>query len=411
MRIVARPVRRAVAVFRRLSSGDYVTPVLTRRTDEFGDMLRALDGMRQSLGTAVRARNDAERRYREIVERSVEGFYQTTITGDLLAGNDALAHMLGYESAAVLLAEPPGIAKRVYVDPTRRAEYIRLLTESGSVTGYESALRRLDGRVFWVSQSARLVRDDYGVPLYLEGFLVDITARKEAEQLKADFVGFVTHQLRTPLTGIRWMLELARNEDITPSVESYLGDAQASAERLISLVNDLLDITRLESGRVPVDPHMLDLRALVAEVVDELALLAEAKSQRLQANGDRKVTAYADPQLTRQAVINLIGNAIKYTPNGGEVEVTTRSAGPQVTCAIRDTGIGIPAGAQARLFEKFYRADNAASIDTEGTGLGLYLVKLIVERSGGTITCESEEQRGSTFVLSLPAGTHKRAIA
>ena len=122
VRIVARPVRRAVEHFSRISGGDYAKPVLTRRTDEFGDMLRALDQMRISLGDAVAARDAAERRYREIVERSVQGFFQTSEDGHVLAANDALAQLLGFASSSALLAEADGLAGRLYVDPTRRTE-------------------------------------------------------------------------------------------------------------------------------------------------------------------------------------------------------------------------------------------------------------------------------------------------
>ncbi len=411
MRVVARPVRRAVDHFTRISTGDYTKPVLTRRTDEFGDMLRALDGMRLNLAEAVRARDKAERRYQEIVERSVQGFFQTNTEGSVLAANEALATMLGYESATALIAEPPGIAKRLYVNPVRRAAVIGQLQSEGFVTGFEVALRRRDGRVIWVSESARIVKNERGEPLYVEGFLEDITARKETEQLKADFVSFVTHQLRTPLSGIRWMLELARDAVPPGEVASYVEDAHESAQRLIGLVNDLLDIARLESGKLTTVPSALDLQALSASVVAELAPLAELKKQRVGVSGETVPRVYADPQLTRQAVMNLVSNAIKYTPPGGCITVETRADGDHVCCAVQDTGIGISAASQRRLFEKFYRADNAQMIDTEGTGLGLYLVRLIAERSGGSVSCQSIERGGSTFTLTLPVAAEEKAIA
>jgi signal transduction histidine kinase len=207
------------------------------------------------------------------------------------------------------------------------------------------------------------------------------------------------------------MIELALDAKVDPEVGSYLADALASAERLIVLVNDLLDIARLESGRVPLDPIALDLQAMVVEIASELAPLANARGQRLTVAGELRRLVYADPQLTRQAIMNLVSNAIKYTPTGGDVRLRTHVEGDRIVCAVQDTGIGIPASAQARLFEKFFRADNALSIDTEGTGLGLYLVKLIAERSGGSISCESIEKQGSTFILTLPAAAGEKAIA
>jgi PAS domain S-box-containing protein len=410
IQIVARPVRRAVEHFTRISGGDYSKPVLTRRSDEFGDMLRALDVMRLSLRDAVAAREEAEQRYRQIVERSVQGFYQVTMDGDLVAANQTLAHMLGYDSTDELMADGIGLGTRIQVDPARRTEYIQQLKALGTIRGFEIAVRRRDGRIIWVTQSALLVRDKNGKPDYLEGFLDDVTARKEAEQLKADFVSFVTHQLRTPLSGIRWMLELAREGNLDAETASFLADAQASAERLIGLVNDLLDIARLEAGRLTMHPEQIDLGEMVKGVAAELAPLARAKKHQLEIDGTAPRT-FADPQLTRQAVLNLVSNAIKYTPDEGKITIELDYDDRDVSLSVCDTGIGISMTAQRRLFEKFFRAENAQTIDTEGTGLGLYLVKLIAERSGGSISVHSVERQGSTFTLRLPRAAGQKAIA
>jgi PAS domain S-box-containing protein len=410
IRIVARPVRRAIEHFTRISGGDYSKPVRTRRVDEFGDMLRALDQMRVSLRDAVAARQEAERRYRDIVERSVQGFYQTTLDGDLIAANASLAVMLGYDSLDELMADRVALGMRVQVDPARRTEYIQQLKALGTIRGFEVALRRRDGRVVWVTQSARLVRDEHGKAQYLEGFLDDVTARKEAEQLKADFVSFVTHQLRTPLSGIRWMLELARDGNLDEETASFLADAQTSAERLIGLVNDLLDIARLEAGRLSMQPEAIDLGETIRSVAAELGPLARAKQHKVEIDGTAPPT-FADRQLTRQAVLNLMSNAIKYTPDQGRISIELDYDDRDVRLSVTDTGIGISVNAQRRLFEKFYRAENAQTIDTEGTGLGLYLVKLIAERSGGSISCHSVERQGSTFTLRLPRAAGQKAIA
>jgi PAS domain S-box-containing protein len=410
MRIVARPVRRAKRHFDAMAEGDYSKPVLTRRTDEFGDMLRGLEHMRLRLTAAIKARDEAEQKYRTIVERSVQGFYQGTEEGDLLAANDALARMLGFDTPAQLLAQPAGIAKALHVDAGRREEFIRAMHATGVVTGFESRLRRQDGRVIWVSESARVVTDGQGGTFW-EGFLDDITARKESEQLRADFVSFVTHQLRTPLSGIRWMLELAQQSDPAPEAASYIDDAHESARRLIGLVNDLLDVARLESGRVVVESQPLDLRELTSDLLEELGPLAAAKRQRIERRDAMLPLVLGDPQLVRQALMNLIGNAVKYTPDDGHIAITATPEATHVRWTVEDTGIGISLAAQRRLFEKFYRADNAQMVDTEGTGLGLYLVRLIAERSGGSVTCESEEGAGSTFILRLPIADHQKAAA
>jgi signal transduction histidine kinase len=236
------------------------------------------------------------------------------------------------------------------------------------------------------------------------GSMMDITARKEAERMKSDFVSFVSHQLRTPISGMSWMLELAEHASALPDeARSYVADARESAARLASLVNDLLDVSRLESGRIPLQIEPVNLAALTESVIAEAQALVRDKGHELDmaSTGPRLVPA--DEQLLRQVVANLLSNAIKYTPAGGRINVRVAQDNGFVRWAVTDSGIGIPEGAQSRLFEKFYRADNAVATETEGTGLGLHLVRLIVEQFGGHVWVESGEGRGATFGFALPA--------
>ena len=226
---------------------------------------------------------------------------------------------------------------------------------------------------------------------------------KEAEQMKSDFVSFATHQLRTPLAGIKWMLELAQAPDLPEDVTSYIQDARASADRLIRLVNELLDASRLESGRLALKLEPANLDATTKDVVDELLPLATEKGLRLAVESTGPVPrVQADVKLLREVVLNLLSNAIRYTLSGGTISIRMEHDGAMVRWSVSDTGIGIPAAAHARLFEKFFRADNASVVHTEGTGLGLYLVRLIIERSGGQVGCTSVEGKGSTFNFTLP---------
>jgi len=248
------------------------------------------------------------------------------------------------------------------------------------------------------------VRDAGGTLLYYEGFMQDITDRKQADQMKSDFVSFVTHQLRTPLAGIKWLLELAAEEPEVPEeVRSYIQDARESNERLIRLVNDLLDVSRLERGKLPITPEEIRLENLTQSVLADLAPLIAEKGHRLSITGGPDVSpVWADPQLLRQVILNLMSNAIKYTLPGGEIAIRVSQEEAAVRWTIRDSGIGIPLEGQRRLFEKFFRAENVLTVETEGTGLGLYLVRLILEQFGGRVWCESEEGRGSTFFFTLP---------
>jgi PAS domain S-box-containing protein len=229
---------------------------------------------------------------------------------------------------------------------------------------------------------------------------------KSALQMKSDFVSFATHQLRTPLAGIRWSLELAAQEgNLSEETASFIEDGRESAQRLIGMVNGLLDISRIESGKLKLAPEETNLAELTQSVLTDVSHYIEKQGHHLSVSGMEGIPAVqVDPQLFRQVILNMVSNAIKYTPSGGKIDIRMGRENGFVRWAITDSGIGIPKASQARLFEKFYRADNVYKIETEGTGLGLHLAKLIVENSGGRIWCESEENKGSTFQFTLPLG-------
>jgi signal transduction histidine kinase len=237
--------------------------------------------------------------------------------------------------------------------------------------------------------------------------LRDVTREREVSQMKSDFVSFVTHQLRTPLAGLKWMLELAAQEPGLPAdAASFVQDARDAAERLIGLVNNLLDVSRLESGKLTLALQDARIGVLTRSVLDEMSALIKDRGHRLSIAGDGDVPPVkTDPQLLRQVFFNLVSNAVMYTPPGGTIAIAMGREGPLARWSITDSGIGIPEASRARLFEKFYRAENVTAIETEGTGLGLYLVRLIVEHLGGQVSYVSEEGKGSTFVVTLPIAT------
>jgi PAS domain S-box-containing protein len=347
--------------------------------------------------------HDVERRYDDMIELSPQGFYQLGLDGRVMMGNMAGAKLLGYERPEELTALG-NVAEQLYLDPGMRAAFAKELHDKKHIVGFEGRLRRKDGSIIWISTTARAVCDETGAVKYFEGFIEDITARKAAEQMKSDFVSFVTHQLRTPLAGIKWLLELADSPEIPPESLSFITDARASADRLIALVNNLLDVARLEGGRIVVNPEPVDLLEVTASVVRELSPLIDAKHLTVVLPAAADVPrAVLDPKLGAEVVLNLLSNAVRYTADGGIVTVEVRAVNQEVQWTVRDTGIGVPAAAQTRLFEKFFRAANASTADTEGTGLGLYIVRLVVERSGGRVWFESTEGKGSTFHFSAPA--------
>jgi PAS domain S-box-containing protein len=319
--------------------------------------------------------------------------------------SDGFFRLFGYAPDAVIPTRKSWIS---LIHPDDRASVGRTIEEflasDRTVWTGEYRFRKADGTYAWVFDRGYVVRAG-GAPRRMIASMMDITARKEAERMKSDFVSFVSHQLRTPLSGMNWMLELANDTPGLPeTARDYIAEARESADRLGGLVNDLLDVSRLESGRLALALEPVQLGELTRSVLDESRALVEAKGHQLRLElSEAAPSVLADAQLMRQAVANLMSNAIKYTPAGGTIEVVLAQEDGHLRWQVKDSGIGIPKAAQPRLFEKFYRADNALAMETEGTGLGLNLVRLIIEQFGGTVWCDSEEGHGATFGFAVPA--------
>lgn len=237
--------------------------------------------------------------------------------------------------------------------------------------------------------------------------LEDVSREKGVERMKSDFITITAHQLRTPLSAIKWILNMLITGDLgrLPKEQvKILTKAYESNERMISLINDLLKVARIEEGRFgyKFSPHHLE--ELIREVIQDFNPLINERNIRFtyhkptQALGLLKL----DKDKIKTAISNLIDNAIRYTPKGGGVDIFLEKLGPEVRFAIKDTGVGIPKHQTSRLFTKFFRGDNVIRMQTEGTGLGLYIVKNIIAKHGGKIWTESEEKKGTTFYFTIP---------
>jgi signal transduction histidine kinase len=229
---------------------------------------------------------------------------------------------------------------------------------------------------------------------------------REGNQLKSEFVSLVSHELHTPLTAISGYLDLLLEAHGTQSPakqQELLGIVKRNADRLVKLIDDLLDLSRIESGKVELRATALDIIALITEVVSFLQPQIEAKGQRLSFDRTQTLPAVAgDAERIRQILINLLSNAHKYTPQGGQIWLTARAEDGWVRIDVRDNGIGLWPEEQARLFDKFFRARTPGTQGVEGTGLGLPITRLLVEMHGGQITVTSAPGAGSTFSFTLP---------
>jgi signal transduction histidine kinase len=227
----------------------------------------------------------------------------------------------------------------------------------------------------------------------------------EADRIKDEFVALISHDLRTPLTSIMGYSELALDDDLDPPLDDerrgYLQVVSRSSHRLMRLVDDLLFVARLQAGRLDLTPTALDLRDLARQAADEAKRRADAKGIQLVFEADGPVEIEADRGRMFQLLDNLVSNAIKFTPEGGRIEVSVSANGSAVL-EIRDTGVGFTRDEAARVFERFFRTDAAIEGQVQGTGLGLYIAQAITEAHGGTISAAPREGGGAVFTVQLP---------
>ncbi len=237
----------------------------------------------------------------------------------------------------------------------------------------------------------------------LFGYVLTLNKLKEVDEMKDNLVSMASHELRSPLTAIKGYLELLKDKNLTldEEAEKYFSNISHSVDRLNTLVKDMLEVSRLEGNRVPLNVTAFDPRELIVQSVEELRSQAIEKKLELTVLDIEAVTVYADEDRTREILVNLIGNALKYTPKGS-VSVSGKIKDKEYLITVADTGFGISAEDQKRLFQKFSRIQNAQTQTITGTGLGLWITNELAIKMGGAITVESIEGVGSHFTLHLP---------
>jgi PAS domain S-box-containing protein len=379
-----------------------VTRQPLRLTPSRTDLLRSI--AREVALTLERAELAGEveenRRIAESILREMsDGVLVMDHAGHCLVANPAAARLLG-RSRTELVGQA---IEDVLPVTTEAIQTLQRRARDPSLPPVAPLLAESDGRRLAVSVGpfSDAEPDRTGMMVLLR----DLSAEAEAERVKQDFVSMVGHELRTPLTLIRTTIDLLNEGDAGALNETQTRIMQvllANTDRLMMLINDLLDMSAIDSGRMQIQPEPMDLVETVHAAIEEVRPSAEAKRHRLSTLVPAPaMTVRADRRRIGQVLANLLGNAVKYTPEGGTIEVVIEERAAWVQVSVRDSGIGIPLDEQTQLFEKFYRTSTGRRT-TGGTGLGLAIARSLVEMHGGRIWVESDGLSGSTFSFTLP---------
>lgn len=344
-----------------------------------------------------------------ILESTDEGIYGLDMEGNCLFVNNAASNILGFSKSEMLGHNVHELIHYAHEDGRPYLEEDCPITKTkdtgvGIRVNTEIFFRK-DKTSFPVEYSSHPLRQNNETVGVVVAFS-DITREKQVDRAKTEFVSLASHQLRTPLTAISWYIEMLLAGDagkLNKEQKDYLYEVYKGNNRMIELVNALLNVSRIDLGTFSMDPVPTDLKELAESLIVELTPQWHLKQMNIIKSYDPNLPLVnVDPKLIRIVFQNLLTNAIKYTPEKGTIEFSITKDSRNLKIIVKDNGYGIPKESQSRLFGKLYRADNIREKETDGTGLGLYIVKSIVEGSGGKITFKSAENKGTTFTITLP---------
>lgn len=345
-----------------------------------------------------------------------DGAIATDAFGRITRVNATAASLLGFKESELVGKWFPRKVIAVNEQGTPINMIDRAITRA-FLTGqpiYEKTYyKKKDGRIFPVSLTVSPIML-HDKPIGAVEVFHDITLEQEVDRMKSEFISLASHQLRTPLSAIKTYSHML--------VEGYMGELTApqkqslqtiigASDRMNELIDMLLNVSRIEGGSVMVNPKPVNLRQLAAGIVKDFEHAAAERNINLTLNADiqRNYKIKTDSLLTKEILSNLISNALKYTPENGSVTIGLTEKSREIIMSVSDTGLGIPKYSQDQIFMKFFRASNVIKRETSGTGLGLYLVKELVDRLDGRIWFESEEDKGTTFYVTLPKNAPRTA--
>ncbi len=389
-----QPLRNLTRAVQSLGPGEFDLPEVGNRPDEIGRLGQAFGRLSSALGEQITALSEERGTLAAILQNMTDGV--------LIADGDGLVRMINPAAARLFGVDREQTMGRSLVEVVRNHQVVdlwRLCRQNGELqsTGLEINPERLYMQVIISPLEST-------IPGAVLMVFQDVTRLRRLEIVRRDFVSNVSHELRTPLASLKALTETLQEGalDDPPAARRFLLRMDLEIDNLTQMVQELLELSRIESGRVPLRRQPVRPEDLIDRAVERMQLQAERAALTLHVEcADGLPGLLVDRERMEQVLVNLLHNAIKFTPPGGEIVVSGRADGRRVILAVRDTGVGIPADALPRIFERFYKTDAARS--TRGTGLGLSIARHLVESHEGRIWAESDAGQGSTFFISLPA--------
>jgi PAS domain S-box-containing protein len=433
-RFISGPILNLASVSRQISlDKDYSIRVEKRGEDEIGTLYDEFNYMLGQINLRKVERDKAEeelriseKKYRLIFENAPQGIFQCRQDGQLLTANTAFVHILGYQSPREAIKRIANIGEKIYIEPEKKKKqgFVHIMKKHGSVKNFEFNARRKDDTIIDVSVYAHEVRDENNKLLYYEGIVEDVTEKKQAEQLKiakeaaeaanqakSQFLANMSHEIRTPMNAILGFSELLEEQVHDEQQKNYLSVIKTSGKTLLGLINQILDLSKIEAGKIELQYDAVCVRSILNEIKYLFSQKAREKALDLSIEIDPSLPegVLLDEFRLKEILFNLVGNAVKFTEKGFvKFGVAARynkerqdNGSLDLIFTVQDTGIGIPKNQQKLIFEPFKQLKGQDITKYGGTGLGLSITKHLVDKMGGTISLRSQEGKGSTFTVKF----------
>ncbi|MCK9525296.1 MAG: cell wall metabolism sensor histidine kinase WalK [Limnochordia bacterium] len=395
-RAITEPLQDLLVAVRRLQEREFGRKVLVQSTDEIGQLGKAFNELSETLEELFFTISDREGTLDTVLTSMDDGVVAVNMRREVILANRAAADLFHHN--------PEDMIGRNQFEATRNEELSRLLEKTmDGKDSFSQEMRLRPGSERAIAVTSSPLEDQHGKIQGAVAVMRDVTSLRHLEQMRQEFVANVSHELRTPLTSIKGFAETLLNSSFEDRAlsERFLGIINTETDRMIALINDLLDLSRIESGKQPFKKGAVDMKRVFEDTVLMLQSKASAKGVTIENNIYSQVMVEGDEKLLKQVALNLVDNGVKYNTEGGKVWIEAEQGLDSVEFIVGDTGLGIATEHLDRIFERFYRVDKGRARHMGGTGLGLAITKHIVDKHKGTIAIESRVGKGTKIRITL----------